>query len=122
MQNLNNSSLDLAAERKDLASQLQAAFKEGDIDKVKTLQAERLFAPGQVVDCELRFPSEIPASGNWDHDNAAGRELAAAYVAAARTQNNPCLINGALRSIANAGRWSGVEVGFSFALAAAVVS
>ena len=119
MQNLNNDTLDLAAQRQDdLAGQVQAAFRDGDIDKVKALQAERLFGP----DFELKAPAEILTSGNWSHDNAAGRKLGAAYVAEARTHNDPSLINAALRGIANAGRWSGVEVGFALALAGAVVS
>jgi hypothetical protein len=69
----------------------------------------------------LKSLADILPSGNWANDNAAGRKLAAAYVAAARTLNDPCLINGALRGIANAGRWSGVEVGFAFGLAGAVL-
>jgi hypothetical protein len=70
----------------------------------------------------LRAPADIMPSGNWAEDNAAGGKLAAAYVAEARTQNDPCLINAALRDIADAGRWTGVEVGFAFGLAGAVLS
>lgn len=69
----------------------------------------------------LKAPADILISGNWAADNAAGRELAAAYVAAARRDDNPCGINGVLRGIAAAGRWSAVEVGFAFGLAGAVI-
>ena len=70
----------------------------------------------------LKAPADILPSGNWANDNATGRKLAAKYVADARTLNDPCLINAALRGIANAGRWTGVEVGFAFGLAGAVLS
>lgn len=70
----------------------------------------------------LRALAEILPSGDWTYDNAAGVKLAATYVAEARRLNDPCLINAALRGIANAGRWTGVEVGFAFGLAGAVMS
>ena len=70
----------------------------------------------------LQLPQHIQPSGDWARDNASGRDLAGALIDAARSNANPCIINAALRGIAEGGRWSGVEVGFAFALAAAAMT
>jgi hypothetical protein len=69
----------------------------------------------------LKSPADIEPSGSWTDDNTTGRKLAMAYVGEARRLNQPSLINAALRSIAETGRWTGVEAGFAFGLAGAVM-
>ena len=68
----------------------------------------------------LQNPSQIVSSENWAHDNTAGRELAAAWIAQARSENSPLAISAVLRDLATSGRWGGVEAGFAFALAVAL--
>jgi hypothetical protein len=70
----------------------------------------------------FELPSEIQETGDWATDNVAGRNLATAWIEAARAAEDPCLINSALRGLAEAGRWGGVEVGFAFAVAGAVLN
>jgi hypothetical protein len=69
----------------------------------------------------LKELKDIAESGDWACDNAAGAELARAWLAEARDLANPSLIAGALRNAARSGRWGGVEVGFAFAIGAAAL-
>lgn len=49
-----------------------------------------------------RNPSEIAKSGDWEADNHAGRDLAAAILCEARATGNPITLTAALRDVAAA--------------------
>ena len=70
----------------------------------------------------LKSPADIAATDDWARDNAAGRELGAAYVQSARDKGSPVALAYASRAMAEGERWTGVEVGFSFAVASAVAA
>lgn len=60
----------------------------------------------------LTKPSELAASGEWETDNAAGRELAGAWIERIQCSDNPPMFVGLLRDALGSGRWTGVEAGF----------
>lgn len=65
----------------------------------------------------LRTPVELHESGDWAADNAAGRELAKQWLREMRDRNAPNLLGAAMKRIAEGGRWGGIEVGFTHAVA-----
>jgi len=69
----------------------------------------------------LKSPGDIATSDDWARDNASGRELAISYLQAGRDKGSPVGLAYAMQAMAKAGRWTGVEVGFAFALAEAVL-
>jgi hypothetical protein len=69
----------------------------------------------------LKSPADIAATDDWARDNATGRELGAAYLQDARDNGSPVALAYAMKGMAEAGRWTGVEVGFVFTLAAAAL-
>ena len=69
----------------------------------------------------IKAPAEISATDDWAADNAAGRELAAAWISEIRRLDSLPAFAALLQSLSAAGRWTGVEVGFAFALGAAVL-
>ena len=69
----------------------------------------------------LQMPHHIAESGDYGRDNWAGGELAKAWIAGARAEGSHVALTMALRSLAESGRWGGVEVGFATALAFAVI-
>lgn len=65
------------------------------------------------------YPRDMEPTGDYEFDNTLGQELARRLIGEARQSRSPVGIAFALRSLAESGRWSGIEVGFAFALASA---
>ena len=56
-------------------------------------------------------------STDYDFDCMLGRELAARLIRETHAAASPISLVAAMRSVAESGRWSGVEIGFAFTLA-----
>jgi hypothetical protein len=64
---------------------------------------------------------DIPSTGDWSIDNAAGRARAAAVLAHMRARGTPVLLGHVMKAMAASGRWTGVEVGFCASIAEAAL-
>ncbi len=69
----------------------------------------------------LLAPHQIAESGDYARDNAAGAELAKAWIADALAKGCHLVLTTALRNLAESGRWGGVEIGFTTTLAFEII-